>query len=238
MVKPRQAALAVQGDLWLGRKGKAYLSANRIDLLESIDRLGSITHAAKDVGLSYKAAWDAVDAMSNLADRPLVIRATGGPQGGGSHLTEHGRELVRLYRLLQSGYHRLLTQMQAQVHDFDKLNELIRAITMKTSARNQFRGTVKAVHKGAVNADVVLDIGDGLEIFANITNDAIGDLGLKRGRAVNQGKLYPALAGPQYTHQRTEPIARHSDGGHPGRRQLRDQIAIGRHPGANGHHHQ
>jgi len=183
MVKPRQAALAVQGDLWLGRKGKAYLSANRIDLLESIDRLGSITHAAKDVGLSYKAAWDAVDAMSNLADRPLVIRATGGPQGGGSHLTEHGRELVRLYRLLQSGYHRLLTQMQAQVHDFDKLNELIRAITMKTSARNQFRGTVKAVHKGAVNADVVLDIGDGLEIFANITNDAIGDLGLKRGRA-------------------------------------------------------
>jgi molybdate transport repressor ModE-like protein len=35
--------------------------------LESVDRLGSITRAAKDVGLSYKTAWDAVDAMSNLA---------------------------------------------------------------------------------------------------------------------------------------------------------------------------
>jgi molybdate transport system regulatory protein len=183
MVKPRQAALAVQGDLWLGRKGKSFLSANRIDLLESVDRLGSITRAAKDVGLSYKAAWDAVDAMSNLADRPLMIRETGGPHGGGSQLTEYGRELVRLYRLLQSGYQRLLTQMQAQVHDFDKLNELIKAVTMKTSARNQFRGTVKAVLKGAVNADVILDIGDGLEIFANITNEAVEDLALKPGRA-------------------------------------------------------
>jgi molybdate transport system regulatory protein len=53
---------------------------------------------------------------------------------------------------------------------------------MKTSARNQFRGTVKAVHQGAVNADVVLDIGEGLEIFANITNEAVKDLGLKPGR--------------------------------------------------------
>jgi molybdate transport system regulatory protein len=183
MVKPKQAPLAVRGDLWLGRKGKAFLNENRIDLLESIDRLGSITRAAKDVGLSYKGAWDAVDAMSNLADRPLMVRATGGPHGGGSHLTEHGQELVRLYRLLQSGYQRLLAQMQTQVHDFDKLNELIKAITMKTSARNQFRGTVKAVHKGAVNADVILDIGDGLQIFASITNEAVEDLGLMPGRS-------------------------------------------------------
>jgi molybdate transport system regulatory protein len=53
---------------------------------------------------------------------------------------------------------------------------------MKTSARNQFRGTVKTVEKGAVNADVILDLGDGLEIFANITNDAAEDLQLKPGR--------------------------------------------------------
>src|SRR5271169_2838305 len=161
LAKTARRRLAVEGGLWLGRKGQTFLGANRIKLLESIDRVGSITHAAKEVGLSYKAAWDAVDAMNNLADKPLLIRATGGQHGGGSQLTAHGRELVRLYRLLESGYQRLLVQMQAQVHDFDKLNELIKAITMKTSARNQLRGTVKAVHKGAVNADVVLDIGDG-----------------------------------------------------------------------------
>jgi molybdate transport system regulatory protein len=182
MPKLRQQSVAVQGGLWLDRKGKTLVGANRIELLEAIDRLGSITHAAKAVSLSYKAAWDSVEAMNNLAEHPLLIRVTGGPHGGGSHLTEHGRELVRLYRLLESGYRRLLIQMQAQVQDFPKLNELMRAITMRTSARNQYRGTVAAVRKGAVNSDVILDLGDGLTICANITNDAVEDLGLKRGR--------------------------------------------------------
>jgi molybdate transport system regulatory protein len=54
---------------------------------------------------------------------------------------------------------------------------------MQISARNQFPGLVKAVHKGAVNSDVILDIGDGLEIFANITNEAVADLRLAPGRA-------------------------------------------------------
>lgn len=54
---------------------------------------------------------------------------------------------------------------------------------MKTSARNQFRGTVKTVCKGAVNANVILDIGGGLEIFANITNEAVAELDLQPGRA-------------------------------------------------------
>jgi molybdate transport system regulatory protein len=182
MPKAKQESLAVHGGLWLDRKGKTLVGARRIELLEAIDRLGSITRAAKAVGLSYKAAWDSVDAMNNLARHPLLIRATGGSHGGGSYLTEHGRELVRLYRLLESGYQRLLLQMQTQVHDFSKLSELIGAITMRTSARNQFRGTVTTVRKGAVNADVILDLGDGLTICANITNEAVEDLALKPGR--------------------------------------------------------
>jgi molybdate transport system regulatory protein len=182
MSKARQPPLAVQGGLWLGRKGKTLAGASRIELLEAIDRLGSITQAAKAVGLSYKAAWDSVEAMNNLAEHPLLVRATGGAHGGGSHLTEHGRELVRLYRLLESGYQRLLTRMQAQVHDFSKLNELMKAITMRTSARNQYRGKVASVRKGAVNSEVELDLGDGLTISANITNDAVEELGLSPGR--------------------------------------------------------
>ncbi|MGA2564395.1 MAG: TOBE domain-containing protein [Steroidobacteraceae bacterium] len=52
---------------------------------------------------------------------------------------------------------------------------------MKISARNQFRGTVQAVRKGAVNADVILDLGDGVQLCANITNEAVEELGLKTG---------------------------------------------------------
>jgi molybdate transport system regulatory protein len=180
--RAKPGALELGGSLELSRRGHKYLGGNRIRLLEAIERLGSITQAAKDVNLSYKAAWDAVDAMNNLAEQPLLIRTPGGQHGGGSRLTEHGRQVVRLYRLLESGYQRLLVQMQSQLHDFDSLNELLRSITMKTSARNHYRGIVQSVHKGAVNADVLLEIGDGLTIFANITNAAVEDLKLKRGR--------------------------------------------------------
>ena len=182
MAKAKLSSLELGGNLELSRRGHKYLGDHRIGLLEAIERTGSISQAAREVNLSYKAAWDAVDAMNNLAERPLLVRSPGGSHGGGSQLTDHGREIVRLYRLMESGYQRLLRQMQAQIHDFDTLNDFLRAITVKTSARNQFRGTVTEVHKGAVNADVIVDVGDGVSIFANITNEAVEDLRLKRGR--------------------------------------------------------
>jgi len=162
--------------------GARFPASERIDLLEVIDQVGSISRAAQRLDLSYRAAWDAVDAINNLSDKPVLIRAPGGEHGCGSYLTEHGREFVRLYRLLESGYQRLMTQLRAEVGDFNELHELLRSIAMKTSARNQFRGTVKAIRQASISAEVVLDIGDGLEIFANITNQAVEDLQLFPGR--------------------------------------------------------
>jgi molybdate transport system regulatory protein len=120
--------------------------------------------------------------MNNLAEKPLVIRATGGSHGGGTQLTDYGRQVVKLYRKLESGHQRILTRLQAELHDTERLNDLLKAIAMKTSARNQLRGVVKTVRRGVVNADVILDLGDGLEIFANITNQSVAELNLKRGR--------------------------------------------------------
>jgi molybdate transport system regulatory protein len=57
-----------------------------------------------------------------------------------------------------------------------------RVTFVQISARNQFKGVVTTVQKGAVNSDVILDIGDGLQIFANVTNEAVADLGLAPGR--------------------------------------------------------
>ena len=62
----------------LGWSGKENVT---IRLLESIDSCGSINRAAKDVGLSYKAAWEKTETLSNLSDRPLVIRQVGGSGG-------------------------------------------------------------------------------------------------------------------------------------------------------------
>ena len=55
----------------------------RLALLEQIAEQGSITRAAKAAGLSYKAAWDAIDELNNLSEQPLVSRNVGGKGGGG-----------------------------------------------------------------------------------------------------------------------------------------------------------
>ncbi|HRJ61773.1 MAG TPA: LysR family transcriptional regulator, partial [Azospirillaceae bacterium] len=60
------------------------MGETRVRLLEAVGREGSISAAARAVGLSYKAAWDAVDAMNNLFGRPLVGAQTGGRKGGGN----------------------------------------------------------------------------------------------------------------------------------------------------------
>jgi len=179
----RKKPLALVGDLALDRGGQRYLADRRIALLEAIGTLGSITAAAKQAGLSYKAAWDAVEAMNNLAERPLVSAAAGGARGGGSRLTEEGRRAVQLYRGLESGLQHVLDRLQEQTPDAERLGGLLRAIALRTSARNQLRGTVRRVRRGAVSAEVMLDLGDGLMIVATITNTAADELRLAPGRA-------------------------------------------------------
>jgi molybdate transport system regulatory protein len=179
--KPK--GIAVRGDLSLTRDGQNFLGGSRIALLESIAIERSITKAAKRVGLSYKGAWDAVDAMNNISPQPLVVRTTGGVRGGGTMLTDYGREVVQLYRQLESGQRRVLSGLEKQMHDVERLSGLVQAISLRTSARNQYGGTIRRLRKGAVNAEVVLDLGDDMEIVASITNEAVADLELAKGKA-------------------------------------------------------
>ena len=78
------------------------LSDKHIRLLEAIDRCGSLNRAAREVPLSYKAAWDALDAMNQRSPQALVLRATGGAGGGGTVLTDYARQLITLYRAMES----------------------------------------------------------------------------------------------------------------------------------------
>jgi len=175
-------AIELSGRIWLNREGRGYLGAGRIELLERIDECGSIAQAARRMEMSYKSAWDAVEAMNNLADRLLVTRATGGKGGGGACLTEYGRQVIASYRLMETEHRRFLARMEAGVKNFGEINNLLRAISMKTSARNQFRGQVSYLEKGAVNSEVKVNLGEGLEIFAIITNEAVEELGLALGK--------------------------------------------------------
>ena len=153
----------------------------RIELLEKIAELGSISAAAKALKLSYKAAWEAVEGMNNLSSEPLVIRIAGGKYGGGSILTAFGLQALSAFRRLDGEYQQFLTALRGR-DDFVIFFQLMRKLDMKTSARNEFLGRIKALNKGPVNAEVILDIGGGHELVAIITQESVIDLDLTIGK--------------------------------------------------------
>jgi molybdate transport system regulatory protein len=154
---------------------------DHLELLERIDASGSISAAANAMGMSYKAAWQAVEAMNNLSEQPTVARQTGGRHGGGSTLTEYGRRVVAAYRRLEKERERVLSQLNRIMGDFDQYYQLIRRFDMQTSARNQFLGKVASMKTGPINAEVILDIGGGDQLAAVITHDSVDHLALEPG---------------------------------------------------------
>lgn len=77
------------------------IGPGKADLLDAIDREGSITRAAKAMGMSYRRAWLLVETMNACFTGPLVEAARGGSGGGGAGLTELGREVLARYRALE-----------------------------------------------------------------------------------------------------------------------------------------
>ena len=180
-MKRNREEIGLSGSLWFNRADSRFLGGDRLSLLERIDELGSITRAAKAVGISYKTAWDTVNLINNLADTPLVERQTGGKGGGGARLTVSGRQVVAQFRIIEEEHRKYLVNLEQRLGDSEGLQKFLRRIAMKVSARNVFSGTVSKVTKGAVNAEVALAIKGGATIAAIVTNGAIDNLGLKEG---------------------------------------------------------
>lgn len=165
------------------------LSDTRIRLLEAIEREGSINRAAKAVPLSYKAAWDAIDTINNLAPEPVVVRVSGGRQGGGTQLTEYGRRIVAMYRALQIEYQSALDRISARLHDLNggdiqSFQRLMHSMSLKTSARNQFAGTITGLRDGGIDYEVRIRLDARTEIAAIITKASAENLALAIGKEV------------------------------------------------------
>ncbi|HYN79685.1 MAG TPA: TOBE domain-containing protein [Lamprocystis sp. (in: g-proteobacteria)] len=184
--KPQKSErpLHVAGEFWLDVNNVAFLGEERIALLEQIGERGSITQAAKGVGVSYKTAWDAVDAINNVSPKPLVETATGGRGGGGARLTAEGRRLIAAYRTIAAEYRRFLDGINAAMGDSGAALDLLRRLAMRTSARNQFFGRIVAVSARTVDAQVEIEIQGGAPIVAGLTNESVESLGLRPGRTV------------------------------------------------------
>lgn len=85
---------------WIDIDGERFFGPGRAELLELIEEFGSISVAARKMGMSYKKAWAMIDEMNTRSSRPYVVAQKGGEKGGGTQLTEAGKKMVTAYRKL------------------------------------------------------------------------------------------------------------------------------------------
>ncbi len=174
----------LQGQLWITAGEQSLGGHGRIHLLSRIAELGSISQAAKAMKMSYKAAWDAVNHMNNLAGEPLLQREVGGKGGGSTTLTRRGRQLVENFHRIEKIHQRFLAELSKDAAQMADDLFILKGLTMKTSARNQFFGAVTHIEKGAVNDLLHIRIPGGEELVASITSESSRELELQEGSEV------------------------------------------------------
>lgn len=179
-----ESTVALEGALWLQQGGNLLGGADRVALLEAIRDTGSMTRAAKVVGISYKTAWDRVQGMNNGAGRPLVERTTGGAGGGGTVLTPYAVAMIAAFRELEHTHAQMLGRLSKSMAQPGDVLRSLAALGLRTSARNQLAGTVSEVRAGAVNAELALALPGGSDcIHATLTMASLRELGLRPGVA-------------------------------------------------------
>lgn len=161
-------------------------SDKRIDILRGIGRSGSISQAAREAGVSYKAAWQAVATLSNLAGVPVVEKVVGGAGGGGARLTAQGQALLHMAQAYEVARRSVSAQMladgrsaSANASTSAKASDLGAAadrLRVRTSMRNQLPGVIQAISQGGRQARVQLRLGSAH--LADVSPDAqLGEQG-------------------------------------------------------------
>ena len=174
------------------------LSDKRLDILRRIGETGSISSAARATGVSYKAAWQAIDTLANLAGTPLVDTAVGGSGGGGARLTKAGHRLIQVAGRLAAAR----AAVFAELAEFADLAELpapegdgegggsgggggsddragqskapaaVTALGLRTSLRNQLPCEVATVKSAGALVRVTMKLADGGALASRITRES------------------------------------------------------------------
>ena len=156
------------------------ISDKRLEILRRVAQSGSISQAAREAGISYKAAWQALDTLSNLSGWVLVERTVGGSGGGGARITPRGLELLALGDALNLARQQVLTQFAGGA-------QLAGGLGLKTSMRNQLRSEVLSCEPMGPDDPmvlVVLRFSGGDRVTACITRESAELLALQAGLVV------------------------------------------------------
>lgn len=176
--------MQLEGQFWITHNGKNLAGQSRIELLTQIASSGSITQAAKAVGISYKSAWDAVEAMNSAAGSPLVARSTGGKGGGGTQLTAAGQQLIDAFQHYQREHQAFLQRLGADSR-LEPYLQIMERLRLRTSARNQLLARVSDIQADGLNDRIELELhGSTQRLSALITHGSTERLNLQLGAEV------------------------------------------------------
>ena len=119
----------------------------RLEILQLVGRHGSISQAARSAGVSYKAAWQAIHTLTNLAGEPLVDSSVGGAGGGGARLTPAGERLLAAADQLQAARRGVLASVNAA--------DSAALAGPRTSMRNHLRAVVERLESDGALASLI-----------------------------------------------------------------------------------
>lgn len=159
----------------------------RIEILRLIAGSGSISQAARQARVSYKAAWQAIDTLTNLAGVVLVECAVGGAGGGGAKITQAGRQLLAVSERLAASRKQVLAEAQAQNSDAQAPSLAAPALShigVRTSMRNQLPCLVEQIEATGHMVRVTLGLAGNARLVSRITKASAELLGLKKNLAV------------------------------------------------------
>ena len=164
----------------------------RIEILRRIGTDGSISEAARGVGVSYKAAWQALETLSNLAGTALIEKVVGGKGGGGAVLTLAGRRVLDAATRLNQARVEVLALLDAESEGESGSARIsaahgapsLAAMGLRTSMRNQFPCIVDTLQETHGLVKVGLKLPNNHVFFSRVTRESVELLGLHTGLPV------------------------------------------------------
>jgi molybdate transport system regulatory protein len=171
----------IDGRFWLTKEQQSFLGAGRVELLEHIDATGSINAAAKEMKMSYKAAWERINGMNALADFPLIERTTGGRGGGGTKLTPYARELIATFHRLGELHRQFIDRFAEAGNDPERLARILSRTFLTTSARNQLPAILKEITTNGLHSTLTLALEGEDTLLSTITAKSVENMGLSVG---------------------------------------------------------
>lgn len=173
--------MKIDGRFWLTKENQNFLGTGRVELLELIDKTGSINAAAKEMKMSYKAAWERINGMNVLASQPLIDRTTGGRGGGGTTLTPYARELIATFHRLAQLHRQFIDRFSEAGSDPERLARILSRTFLTTSARNQFPSILSSIQTNGLHTTLTLTLNAFDTLRSIITTKSVQNMGLEIG---------------------------------------------------------